>query len=117
MTETTFTRGWSPWKSEFATKASSPSGVTEIVVGNISTGALPTSVSPSAAIFQSEPYGVPCAMVTYQNLPSGDTVTLWGPSTSAGMIPTGTTFAVLRAVPSHSSWDTMSPDSLATRIR
>src|SRR2546430_13995873 len=100
-TETTFRRGWSPWKSEFATKASSPSGVTEIVVGNISTGARPTSVSPSAAIFQSDPYGVPCAIVTYQNLPSGDTVTLCGPSMSVGMMPTGTTLTVRNAVPSQ----------------
>src|SRR5207245_10355756 len=79
MMETTFMRGWSPWKSELATNASSPSGVSEMVVGNISTGALPTSVSPSTAIFHSVPYGVPCAMVTYQYFPSGEMVTLCGP--------------------------------------
>src|SRR3989442_3475478 len=88
-----------------------------MVVGNISSGALPTSVSPSAAIFQSEPYGVPCASETYQNLPSGETVTLWGPSMSAGMMPTGTTLTVRSAVPSQASWVTMSPDSLVTRMR
>ena len=32
-TETGFTRGRSPKKSELATKANSPSGVSEIVVG------------------------------------------------------------------------------------
>src|SRR2546426_1403140 len=72
MMETTFMRGWSPWKSELATNASSPSGVSEMVVGNISTGALPTSVSPSTAIFHSVPYGVPCAMVTYQYFPRSE---------------------------------------------
>ncbi len=41
-TETTFTRGWSPWKSELATKANWPSGVRLIVVGNSSTWARPT---------------------------------------------------------------------------
>src|SRR5437016_4745039 len=88
-----------------------------MVVGNISSGALPTSVSPSAAIFQREPYGVPCASETYQNLPSGETVTLWGPSMSAGMMPTGTTLTVRSAAPSQASWVTMSPDSLVTRMR
>src|SRR2546426_5645556 len=88
-----------------------------MVVGNSPSGALPTSVSPAAAIFQSEPYGVPCASETYQNLPSGETVTLWGPSTSAGMMPTGTTLTVRSAVPSQASWVTMSPDSLVTRMR
>src|SRR2546426_6004193 len=82
-----------------------------MVVGNISSGALPTSVSPSAAIFQSEPYGVPCASETYQNLPSGETVTLWGPSMSAGMMPTGTTLTVRSALPSQASWVTMSPSA------
>ena len=56
-------------------------------------------------------------MVTYQYLPSGATVTLCGPSMSAGMMPTGTTFTVLSATPSHVSWETMSPDSLETKMR
>src|SRR5216684_6189458 len=114
MTDTSFVRGWSPYKSELATKASSPSGVTEIVVGNTSTGARPTSVSPSTAIFQSDPNGVPCAIVTYQYRPSGETVTLCGPSMSEGMMPTGTTLMVRSAAPSQASCDTMSPDSLDT---
>jgi hypothetical protein len=88
-----------------------------MVVGNISTGARPTSVSPCTAIFHSEPYGVPCATVTYQKRPSGDTVTLCGPSISEGMTPTGTTFTVRSTVPSHTSWETMSPDSLETQMR
>src|SRR5688572_24183645 len=115
--DTTLVRGWSPWKSEFATKASSPSGVSEIVVGNISTRAFPTTVSAPAAIFQSVPYGVPWAIVTYQNFPSGETATWWGPSMSAGLTPTGTTFTVFSAIPSQASWVTMSPDSLDTNIR
>src|SRR2546430_640489 len=88
-----------------------------MVVGNISSGALPTSVSPSGGIFQGGPYGVPCASEAYQNLPSGETVTLWGPSMSAGMMPTGTTLTVRSAAPSQASWVTMSPDSLVTRMR
>src|SRR6266498_4712234 len=115
MMDTTFTRGWSPWKSEFATKASSPSGVSEMVVGNISTGAFPTTVSAPAAIFQRLPYGVPWAIVTYQYFPSGETVTLCGPSMSTGMTPTGTTRTVSSAAPSQVSWVTTSPDSLETR--
>jgi hypothetical protein len=63
-TETLLMRGWSPWKSELATKAKPPSGVSAIVVGNNSTVARPTSVSATASICQSVPNGCPCAMVT-----------------------------------------------------
>ena len=56
-------------------------------------------------------------MVTYQAEPSGATVTLCGPSISAGMMPTGTTLATARDVPSQVNSVTMSPDSLATRMR
>src|SRR2546428_13221384 len=90
---TTFTRGGSPWKSEFATKASAPSGVSAIVVGNISTGARPNNESVPALIFHREPYGVPWAIVTYHADPSGATATLWGPSMSAGRQPTGAAIA------------------------
>src|SRR2546430_3482520 len=88
-----------------------------MVVGNISSGALPTSVSPSGGIFQGGPYGVPCASEAYQSLPSGETATLWGRSMAAGMMPTGTTLTVRSAAPSQASWVTMSPDSLVTRMR
>src|SRR4029453_12865724 len=85
MTESVFSCPRSPWKSEFGTYAHSPSGERPIVVGNMPTFQRPTSKSVPVVYFHTAPYGVPCAMETYQNRPSGDTATLCGPLSSFAM--------------------------------
>src|SRR5260221_13527180 len=104
----------SPWKSELGTHAHPPSGERPTVVGNAPTCTRPSSESVSVENFQIEPYGVPWAMETYQNRPSGETATLCGPSGSVGMTPTGTSRTFRHPAGPTSIRGAMSPLSLET---
>ena len=105
----------SPCRLKLATTRNWPLGVMPMVAGKRPASARATRVSAPVANFHTYPYGVPCAMVRYQNAPSGETVSPCAPSLSAGMIPTGISFSTSAPAPGRNTTRlTMSDDSLAT---
>src|SRR5688572_8578728 len=102
----------SPWKSEFGTYAQLPSRESATVVGNMPTSARPSRESPSTVYFQIDPNGLPCAIDTYQNRPSGETATLCGPLVSFGTSFTDTSRAFFHPSGPTSMRVTMSAPSL-----
>src|ERR1043166_1162745 len=78
------------------------------------TGTRPRSESVPVANFQTDPRGVPWAIETYQNRPSGETATLCGPSGSAGSTPTGIPRTFRHPAGPTSIRVTVSADSLET---
>src|SRR5678815_5533988 len=114
MTDSVFSCPRSPWKSEFGTYAHSPSGESPIVVGNIPTFTRPSSESVPVEHFHTAPYGVPWAIDTYQNRPSGETATLCGPLSSLAMSLTEISLTFRQPLGPTSIRETTSPDSLDT---
>jgi hypothetical protein len=74
----------------------------------------PMSESVPVAYFHTEPNGVPCAIETYQNFPSGETATLCGALSSLAMSLTEISRTFRHPLGPTSIRETTSPDSLET---
>ncbi len=105
----------SPWKFEFTANANPPTGGTATVEGNSPSSMRPTALSDPVSYFHSEPKGKPWPKVRYQCVPAGSTKMPWGPSISAGSVPTGMTFSMASPSPGENRNSvTSSSDSEAT---
>ena len=63
-----------PWRLKLTTNSDAPSGLIDMVAGKRPTVVESTNSSVPVVIFHTNPYGVPCAIETYQCSPLGDTV-------------------------------------------